>query len=182
MIKHTILVSASVIGAVALYTAFARPPTIEIESVLETLDEKCLGCGYDAYAKTIIPHAMAFGLLASVGAKIHHERLMRTSADWLVMNGSLGKGKSGWGLGFSWDAFNDDSINPPETVYGITTAIAVAGLLDAYEVTRDPVYAGTAAAALDYYKSSFTLTRKAVTSGIPTSCPTISMSTTFHPC
>jgi hypothetical protein len=101
---------------------------------------------------------MAFGLLASTGAKMKDGPLARTAANWLVAHASLAANATGWGLGFEWDAFGDGSKNPAGTVYGITTALAVAGLLDAYEATRDNSYIKVAEAALDYYAKCFTVT------------------------
>lgn len=152
-------VAASILAvAVILSVYFLRPERGEINRILATLDQNCLGCGYDAYTKSVQPHPMAFALLASTGAKIQDRSLLRTSADWLVANAISKPNTSGWGLGFAWDAFGDKSVNPPDTVYGITTALAVGGLLDAYEATQDQTYQEAAVAALDYYSKSFTRT------------------------
>lgn len=39
-------------------------------------------------------------------------------------------GVIGWGLPVAWDAYGDGTVNPPDTIYTITTAIAINGLLD----------------------------------------------------
>jgi hypothetical protein len=39
--------------------------------------------------------------------------------------------RTGWGMPWAWDAFGDGSVNPPETAYAITTALAIHALLDA---------------------------------------------------
>lgn len=43
-------------------------------------------------------------------------------------------GVIGWGLPVAWDAYGDGTLNPPNAVYTITTAIAINGLLDWLEV------------------------------------------------
>lgn len=43
-------------------------------------------------------------------------------------------GVIGWGLPVAWDAYGDGTLNPPNTIYTITTAIAINGLLDWMEV------------------------------------------------
>ena len=54
-----------------------------------------------------------------------------------------------------WDAFNNNSVNPATTVYGVTTALAVRGLLDVYDLTGDDTYRETAIEALKDYLPYF---------------------------
>lgn len=46
-------------------------------------------------------------------------------------------------------------MNPPDTVYGITVAVAVKGLLDVYELTKDQYYLDAALKALNAYSDYF---------------------------
>ena len=46
-------------------------------------------------------------------------------------------GRRGWGLSYAWDAFNDDVVNPADTIYSYTTAAAGLAFLDGYEVLGD---------------------------------------------
>lgn len=48
--------------------------------------------------------------------------------------------KIGWGLSFAWDAFNDGTVNPEDTIYAYTTAHAGLAFIDAYEVTNNEHY------------------------------------------
>jgi hypothetical protein len=47
-------------------------------------------------------------------------------------------GQAGWGLGRPWDAFNDDTVNPPETIYTFQTALIGLVLLDAHAALDQP--------------------------------------------
>ncbi|MGN6142264.1 MAG: hypothetical protein ACTHOP_01600, partial [Mesorhizobium sp.] len=146
------------IAGIGLYGTRSRPEVLTAARILKTLDPECPGCGDDAYSKTILPHPMAFALLASIGAKTEDQNLLRVSANWLVNDASKKANAAGWGLGISWDAFGDKTVNPADTIYGITTALAISGLLDAYEKTGDRSYARVAISALDYYSTFFTPT------------------------
>lgn len=101
---------------------------------------------------TPVHEPMAYGLFVSAFTADQMLVPAKMAADWLVDNQDLdGDGLAGWGLPFEWDAFNDGSINAAHTVYGITTAIAVQGLLDFYEATHDLKYLNTAVSALEAY-------------------------------
>lgn len=134
------------------------PHRVQAQAIVSNLDPSCLGCGPDAYTGGTSEHAMAFALLTSVGASLPNAKLMHRAATWLLQNSTPSTGKTGWGLSFAWDAFGDGSKNPVDTVYGITTALAVRGLLDAYEEEEIPAYLETALAALTYYSRFFTET------------------------
>lgn len=121
---------------------------------LMTIDQTRPGFGSDQLVDHDIDHAMAYGLYASAGARLRQPTLTRTSAAWL--KGNVRRG--GWGLGFSWDAFSDGEPNPPDTVYGITVAVCVMGLLDAYDFLGDQKCLETACSALNNYKTHFTPT------------------------
>jgi len=54
---------------------------------------------------------------------------------WLLDNSDNdADGVIGWGLPVAWDAYGDGTVNPPDTIYTITTAIAINGLLDWLEM------------------------------------------------
>lgn len=111
----------------------------------------------NAAPTTPVHEPMAYGLFASSLTVDGLATPARSAADWLVENQDLdGDGIPGWGLPFPWDAFNDGSINPAHTVYGITTAIAVQGLLDFYEATGETKYLDVAVSALEAYASERT--------------------------
>lgn len=112
----------------------------------ERFDPQAAGHGLDAYTPTeASDHAMAYALVASAEARWHAlkgdaqalERAERAAA-WLVENrDSDGDGLVGWGLPFAWDAFGDGSTNPAGWPYTITTALAIQGLLDVHDATRE---------------------------------------------
>ena len=45
----------------------------------------------------------------------------------------------GWGLSFAWDAFGDDTVNPSNTVYSISTGLAVQALMDWADISGDGI-------------------------------------------
>lgn len=52
------------------------------------------------------------------------------AGSWLIENADAnGDGVIGWGVPVAWDAYGDGSINPENTEYSISTAIAVDALL-----------------------------------------------------
>lgn len=117
-------------------------------------DASSPGLGRDLYREEVEEHAMAYGLYASAAAMLGMTEQARIAADWLVENPSKTE-VVGWGLPFAWDAFGDDSVNPETTIYGVTTAIAVRGLLDVYELTGDMIYRDIAIQALEDYVPYF---------------------------
>ena len=59
--------------------------------------------------------------------------------------------KNGWGLNWAWDAFANGGVNPADTLYGVTVAMAVDGLYRTYLLTGDRRYLETPTKALlDY--------------------------------
>ena len=66
-------------------------------------------------------------------------------------NQSKQESAMGWGLSFAWDAYSDGSINPSTTIYGITTALAVGGLVESYCRSGRIDYLNAAIESLDYY-------------------------------
>ncbi|MBV6450550.1 MAG: hypothetical protein MHPDNHAH_01274 [Anaerolineales bacterium] len=54
---------------------------------------------------------------------------------WLLDHADVDQdGVIGWGLPVAWDAYGDGTVNPPDTIYTITTAIAINSLLDWLEM------------------------------------------------
>jgi len=52
------------------------------------------------------------------------------AGEWLIDNADAnGNGIIGWGVPIAWDAYGDGSVNPENTEYSISTAIAVDALL-----------------------------------------------------
>jgi hypothetical protein len=97
------------------------------------------GYGTDPLSPDIPLHfPMAYGLIASAEARRYLDSgdstalsLAVANADWLVANRDRDQNERvGWGLPVDWDAFNDGTVNPAHTEYGITTALVVMGLLD----------------------------------------------------
>lgn len=100
------------------------------------------GYGVNAFSNNnSTPDPMAYSLITSAEAHRYvitgeEDALsnMLCGADWLVANSDLNNnGLVGWGLLDAWDAFSDGSVNPPNTEYAITTALAVQGLLDTFD-------------------------------------------------
>jgi hypothetical protein len=117
------------------------------------------GLGLDNYQNKIQDHAMAYALYTSAAVNFGELNRAKIAADWLVKN-NASRNKTGWGLPFEWDAFADGSTNPIDTVYGITSALAIRALLDIYESTGTEAYLTTAISALEYYSHFFTPTEK----------------------
>lgn len=57
------------------------------------------------------------------------------------------EGVHGWGLSWAWDAFQDGSVNPADTIYTYTTASAGLAFLDGYAVLGDDAYLDVATGA-----------------------------------
>jgi hypothetical protein len=66
--------------------------------------------------------------------------LYEKSLNWIVNNSDInGNGIVGYGLADSFDAFSDNSINPPHTEYTITNGIVLQGLLESYDLAPDDI-------------------------------------------
>lgn len=97
---------------------------------------------------------MANAVIAAAAGIRRDRELAVASSDELIV-----ATMPGWGLGWEWDAFGDKSINPADTVYGITTGWAVIGLAEAYGLTGDQRYIDTAVSALEAYQTKLTNTQ-----------------------
>lgn len=53
-------------------------------------------------------------------------------------------GYTGWGLRYAWDAFNDQSINPKNTVYTYTSTVIGFAFVKAFALTGNTIYKTTA--------------------------------------
>jgi hypothetical protein len=91
---------------------------------------------------------------------------MRLCADWLVDNSPSWKGV-GWGILNAWDAFQDGTTNPADTVYAFQTGISVWALAEIAEILGDNRYRDMAKKAMDHYRLTAYLTP---TTGLPTDC------------
>jgi hypothetical protein len=151
------------IAVIALYVFSSTPSKTLFDKASEILPPKQAGFGLNPSQSVYRHYPMAYALYASAQA-IHFTktsdksaiRNAKIAADWLVNNADCNSdGIPGWGLPFSWDAFQDGSTNPPHTVYGITTAIAVHALLDVYQLTKESKYLEATISSLNAYLPHF---------------------------
>lgn len=151
-----IVVLAAITGAgvtfISGWSAEREPPAAS--AAMKVFDQDVPGRGLDSHSNKVEDHAMAYALYASASAIMGRKDDAVMAADWLVEN-PASPGATGWGLPFAWDAFGDESENPKNTIYGVTTALAVRALLDVYELTDEASYLDTAKNALDYYSNFF---------------------------
>jgi hypothetical protein len=128
--------------------SFESGTGINYEYVKMSLGE-APGFGIETTGRGPVHQPMAYGLVAWAASEKADVKYARLAADWLIENSS--PDKRGWGLDWEWDAFGNGVINPADTVYGITTAIAVDGLLRTYLLTQNRQYLDAAQDALNYY-------------------------------
>lgn len=123
-------------------------------SCLSRFDPEFPGRGLDAHVPTeVLDHAMAYGLYLSSVSMMGMEPEALHATKWLQENAIKKDDGFGWGLPFSWAAFGRSTPNPVDTIYGITTALAVQGLLYAHTRLGIPSALQTATAALEHYKA-----------------------------
>lgn len=90
-----------------------------------------------------VPKSYALVLLgaveeARVDKRQNINELGRKAGEWLIENSDAnGDGVIGWGVPVAWDAYGDGSINPENTEYAISTAIAVDALLGWADYVND---------------------------------------------
>ncbi|MBE7434427.1 MAG: hypothetical protein HS100_10955 [Anaerolineales bacterium] len=90
------------------------------------------------YAKSYAMFLSAELLRAQREPEFHLSDMGENAGNWLLDNADIdGDGVVGWGLPVEWDAYGDGTVNPPNTIYTITTAIAINGLLDWLEMDPD---------------------------------------------
>lgn len=62
-------------------------------------------------------------------------RLGKNAGNWLINNTLRDEfGNIGWGISSEWDAFGDSTVNPANTIYTISTSIAIEALLNWIEI------------------------------------------------
>lgn len=144
---RTLLISILMMGSSVSASGDHDPITSSAIAAMKPFDSQYPGRGFDPYQKQIDDHPMAYGLYASAASMLGMVDQAQTAANWLLANPAT-KNSMGWGLPFAWDAFGDGTINPSTTVYGVTTALAVRGLLDVYAATKNAAYLRAAANAL----------------------------------
>jgi len=113
--------------------------------ILNLLDKDYPGRGVDVFDDEIKDRPMAYGILLSAEANryrgtgdIRALNFIRKCGNWLIENADLNNnGINGYGLADPWDAFSDGYINPAHHEYTITTALAVSGLIDWYQLEPD---------------------------------------------
>jgi hypothetical protein len=86
-----------------------------------------------------IPKGYAMVVLAELQRRKsrgdHPLDLARVAGNWLLDHSDENRnGLVGWGVPVAWDAYGDGSVNPADTEYTISTAIAVAALLNWLEI------------------------------------------------
>lgn len=137
-IGQTILLAA----ALGLSGCFVNPqnpdPVQEIARLESKLDVQYPARGLADYPSSEIvdvPKGYAMVLLAEIdkarssGAATVSE-IGINAGQWLLQHGDENQnGIIGWGVPVAWDAYGDGSINPKDTEYTISTAIAVDALL-----------------------------------------------------
>ncbi len=87
------------------------------------------------YAKSYAMFLSAELLQAQRAPEFQLSEMGKNAGNWLLDNADIdGDGVVGWGLPVEWDAYGDGTINPPNTIYTITTSVAINGLLDWLEM------------------------------------------------
>ncbi len=117
---------------------FNNPDHPLLSDLYNRLDPEKPGFGtadYPGLDAVDIPKAYAQVLLAEVERNRHgllpeFPSLAAVSGRWLLDHDDIdGDGIVGWGVPTAWDAYGDGSKNPANTVYTISTAIAVDALM-----------------------------------------------------
>lgn len=110
--------------------------TSDYEALIALYPVESPGFGRETYTDQLVEEPMTVALVLRAesirfGATASGEACARARAavDWLLARSDAdGDGRPGWGTAGSWDAFSDGSVNPPSTVYTITTAVAIDAL------------------------------------------------------
>jgi hypothetical protein len=127
-------------------------------ALISSLDNENPGFGEETPNGIPSESSMAYAHIAQASALVGDTDTMHLSATWLVENPSSNLAM-GWGLTFAWDAYGDGSVNPPTTIYGITTALAVNGLLESYCRSGNANYLEAAVNSLEYYSNHTSVDR-----------------------
>ena len=143
--------------------AYAETETLTSKQIIGILPNKeCLACGADYYTNSEIFHPMASALIISTASLQNDIEMVNENSAQLLENATQRNNGIGWGIDFAWDAFSDGSVNPKNTIYGITVAISVKALLDAYVKTKKPNLLENAIDALGYYSQFSTETEDGI--------------------
>jgi hypothetical protein len=87
------------------------------------------------YAKSYAMFLSAELQRAERDADFQLSKMGENAGYWLLDNADIdADGVVGWGLPVGWDAYGDGTVNPPHTIYTITTAVVINGLLDWLEM------------------------------------------------
>ncbi len=146
-----VLASISISALLVLSVACSETPTAsEMQRVLDGLERgfeaSRPGRGltdYPSDQREDIPKAYAMLLLGSIDRARHQganqlPQLGSTAGKWLLDHQDENHdGVIGWGVPIAWDAYGDGTVNPANTEYTISTAIAVHALLDWMEFSAD---------------------------------------------
>ena len=146
-----VLASISISALLVLSVACSETPTAsEMQRVLDGLERgfeaSRPGRGltdYPSDQREDIPKAYAMLLLGSIDRARHQganqlPQLGSTEGKWLLDHQDENHdGVIGWGVPIAWDAYGDGTVNPANTEYTISTAIAVHALLDWMEFSAD---------------------------------------------
>lgn len=98
---------------------------------------------YPGNTEEHIPKAYAMILMAEIergrhGIESDLPDLGATAGRWLLDNATLDEhGATGWGVPVAWDAYGDESVNPANTVYSISTGIVTDALVTWMETDPD---------------------------------------------
>ncbi|PWJ72391.1 glycosyltransferase involved in cell wall biosynthesis [Pseudaminobacter salicylatoxidans] len=119
------------------------------------LGHESIARGYDSHCQDEIhDHAMAFGIFASTYALLGDRVRSQYMCQWLQNDAVKPNGATGWGLPFKWGAFSSDDKNSVTVVYGVTSALAIRGLID-YSSTFGADIPNCVVKFLDYYLQFF---------------------------
>lgn len=126
-------------------------------AILGNLDPDRPGRGKDVFNHRKQDRPMAYGLILSAESNRFKAtkdssaiQMARNCGRWILNNSDLNSnGIYGFGLADAWDAFGDSSVNPANTEYTITTALAVEGLLDWYQIESDSLLLDSIVQVLD---------------------------------
>ena len=141
MMKRTFfLLLLGVAGCNDTVEPVAKPVDGEqmLRKVIVSIDREHPGRGladYPSDEPADVPKSYALILLGAI-EQARAQRLTEVNAlgvnagNWLLENADANNnGIIGWGVPIAWDAYGDGSVNPENTEYSISTAIAVDALL-----------------------------------------------------
>lgn len=159
---HVALIGGLIAIAAVLVVPWAPPS--QFDRAVANMEPTGIGPDWATSEEGDRPRPMASALFASAnvhdfrrtGSRASFDRAVAAAAALQSTARDTRSGRAGWGQGFRWDAFGDGSVNPANTVYGITTALAVQALLDVHEMAADATYLVLAEEALDSYAEHFT--------------------------